>query len=222
MFRLRRFLLKLAWLADFAAGIPWKLCMLAWRGVDVSLLADVKLRQRRRLRFGRGVVVGRGCVLSACGGAIELGDGVVIQDGTQLLNYGGRGISIGAGTNINRDCLLYGHGGLRVGENCLVAARCIFIPANHRFDDPAVPIARQGETRLGIRIGNDVWLGVGVTVLDGVTIGDGCVVGAGSVVTRSIPAGSVAAGVPARIVKSRPSAAGTQSPAQTPSEAICF
>ena len=52
-----------------------------------------------------------------------------------------------------------------------------------------------------VHIGNDCWLGACVTVCPGVTIGDGCVIGAGSVVTRDIPPGSFAAGVPCRIIR---------------------
>ena len=53
-----------------------------------------------------------------------------------------------------------------------------------------------------ITVGNDVWFGGGCTVLPGVTIGDGCVIGAGSVVTRDIPANTVAAGNPCRVLRS--------------------
>lgn len=52
-----------------------------------------------------------------------------------------------------------------------------------------------------MHIGSDCWFGANVTVCPGVTIGDGCVIGAGSVVTRDIPAGSFAAGVPARVIR---------------------
>jgi acetyltransferase-like isoleucine patch superfamily enzyme len=59
------------------------------------------------------------------------------------------------------------------------------------------------KTKGGIVVGDDVWLGFGVVVLDGVRIGKGAVVGAGSVVTRDIPDNAIAVGVPARVVKMR-------------------
>jgi acetyltransferase-like isoleucine patch superfamily enzyme len=59
------------------------------------------------------------------------------------------------------------------------------------------------QTKGGIVIEDDVWLGVGVTVLDGVCIGKGAVIAAGSMVNKSVPAGAIAAGVPARVVKMR-------------------
>ena len=58
-------------------------------------------------------------------------------------------------------------------------------------------------TKGGIQIGDDVWLGYGTIVLDGVHIGKGAVVGAGSVVNQDVPAGTIAAGVPARVIKTR-------------------
>ena len=59
------------------------------------------------------------------------------------------------------------------------------------------------ETRGGIKIGNDAWLGFGVIVLDGVNIGEGAIIGAGSVVTDDIPANAIAVGSPARVVSKR-------------------
>jgi acetyltransferase-like isoleucine patch superfamily enzyme len=74
--------------------------------------------------------------------------------------------------------------------------------SSHRFDDPKLPVPWQGFTSKGpTRIKDNVWCGAGVVVTSGVTIGERCVIGANSVVTTDIPAFSVAAGVPARVLR---------------------
>lgn len=112
-------------------------------------------------------------------------------------------VKVGDNCTIQYGCLLYGVGGLEIGDNTRIAAHTVISPMNHVYTDPSIPIWKQGETAIGIKIGSDVWIGSGAKVLDGVTIGDGSVVGAGSVVTKSIPPFSIAAGVPARVIKKR-------------------
>jgi len=94
-------------------------------------------------------------------------------------------------------------GTIRIGADVQIALNCAFYPYNHGMSlDKTMkeqPLFSQG----GIDIGADVWLGVGVVVLDGVHIGQGAIIGAGSVVNKNIPAGVLAAGVPARIIKER-------------------
>jgi acetyltransferase-like isoleucine patch superfamily enzyme len=119
-----------------------------------------------------------------------------------LAPYGGS-IELGDNIFIGPHCVIYGHGGLRIGSNTMIAAHTIIIPANHNFSDPDRLIQDQGETRRGITIEDDCWIGSGVRICDGVTLGRGTVVGAGSVVTKSLPAGIIAVGVPARQIKSR-------------------
>ncbi|MBI5189859.1 MAG: acyltransferase [Nitrospirae bacterium] len=136
------------------------------------------------------------------GSRIEIGEGTIILEYASLYTVGGF-IKIGRGCSVNNFCVLYGHGGLTIGDGVSIAAHTVIVPANHRFDDTGLPIKLQGETKKGIVIGDDVWIGANVTVLDGVTIGDGSVVGAGSVVTRDIPPMSVAAGNPARVIRRR-------------------
>ncbi|HVS35913.1 MAG TPA: acyltransferase [Gemmataceae bacterium] len=136
------------------------------------------------------------------GGRLRLSTGARISDGAILAPYGGS-IELGENVFIGPYCVIYGHGGLVIGRHTMIAAHTVIIPSNHRFDDPHRPIGQQGETSLGITIGQDVWIGCGVRILDGVEIGDGCVIGAGAVVTGSIPPGTVAVGVPARVIKSR-------------------
>jgi acetyltransferase-like isoleucine patch superfamily enzyme len=155
------------------------------------------------VHLGRAVHIGTNAELVARKNErISVGDGTFILNGALLHPYGGW-ISVGRNVGINPYCVLYGHGGLEICDNVLIATSCVLIPANHNFNSLEIPIGDQGLTCRGIRIEDDVWLGARVTVLDGVTIGKGAVIGAGAVVTRSIPSGAIAVGVPARVIGSR-------------------
>ncbi len=111
----------------------------------------------------------------------------------------GRHISIGAGTFVNFDCVMLDVAPIRIGAACQLASRVQLLTATHPID----PGPRRAGWEYGapITIGDNVWLGGGAIVGPGVTIGDDTVVGAGAVVTRDLPAGVVATGVPARVVR---------------------
>jgi acetyltransferase-like isoleucine patch superfamily enzyme len=92
---------------------------------------------------------------------------------------------------------------VQIGSHCMLANGCFVTDANHRFDDLERPITWQGFTSKGpTRIGDNVWLGAHVVLTSGVTIGERCVVGANSVVTEDLPPFSIAAGAPARVLRS--------------------
>lgn len=93
---------------------------------------------------------------------------------------------------------------VHIGDETLIADDVYIIDFDHRIDDPATTIMDQGIVKAPIRIGRDCWLGTKAVITRGVTIGDGAVVGAGAVVTRDVPARCVVAGVPARIIGTRP------------------
>ena len=111
-------------------------------------------------------------------------------------------ISIGNDTRIHGTCI-HARKEIVIGQRCLIAANCQIIDSNGHdicFSNVEERTKTKGIAR-SVIIEDDVWLGTGVIVLPGVRIGKGSVVGAGSVVSRSIPPGSVAVGVPARVVK---------------------
>lgn len=137
------------------------------------------------------------------GSSIGIGAGTFIDPYAELNTTKGGSIRIGKGCSIHSFCVLYGAGGLTIGDHVRMATHTIVIGGNHGFDDPDRPIHEQEGTRKGITIGDDVWIGAGVIILDGVTIGPHAVIGAGSVVTRDIPADGVAMGVPAKVVRKR-------------------
>lgn len=109
----------------------------------------------------------------------------------------GRNISLGKRVFINSGCRFQDQGGITIGDDCLIGHNAVIATLQHDIDP-----ARRGDlTPSPVVVGRNVWLGSNVTVLPGVTIGDDAVIGAGSVVTRDVPAGSVAVGSPARVVR---------------------
>lgn len=139
------------------------------------------------------------------GGRIVLGEGVHLHRGTIIEVGAGGSVTIGPNTHIQNNCNLKGFlGSLHIGANVQMAPGCGFSPYEHEFGDTTRPIREQGITTRGdIVIEDDVWMGLGVYVLDGVRIGRGAVIGAGSVVTKNIPPYAIAAGVPATVIRHR-------------------
>ena len=154
-----------------------------WR--DARIIGADKLDLRGSFNAGRGLW------LQAIGDAarIEIGDGAMLSDW----------VHIGA------------VGPVRIGRGVLIGSKVIVIDHSHghlgrehdreRHVAPALrPLSSRGE----ISIGDNVWLGDNVVVLGGARIGDGCVVGANSLVSGELPAGTICAGNPARVLRSAP------------------
>lgn len=136
-------------------------------------------------------------------GGIELGEGNYVHNFCVIsATYWGY-VRTGRNCSFNPGTQIFGAGGVQIGDNVLVGGMTAIVGYSHEFDDPSIPIIEQPITAQGIRIGNDVWLGAHVTIVDGVTVGDGAVVGAGSVVTHDVPPHTVVVGVPARPLRER-------------------
>lgn len=131
-------------------------------------------------------------------GELTLGPGAWIEQGVVLNAFGGS-IRLGRDVFLGPHTVIYGHGGVEIGDACLIAMHCRIVSSNHTVPPFGTDIRSQPDLLRPTKIGRDVWLGAGVTVLGGVTIGDGCVVGAGAVVTTDLPAGAIAHGVPATV-----------------------
>ena len=109
---------------------------------------------------------------------------------------------IGDHCSVNPFTIVYGHGGVRIGDDVRIAAHTVIIPAIHNVV-AGEHLHRSGTSARGIEIDDHVWVGCGVRILDGVRIGRNAVIGAGSVVTKSVPAHATVAGVPARLIEQR-------------------
>jgi len=136
------------------------------------------------------------------GGGISIGSRCRIHSDVKIWSYGGH-IELGDDCSVNPFSILYGHGGLKIGNGVRIAAHTVIIPANHGFERRDVPIFNQPATRHGIVIEDDVWIGAGARILDNVIIRTGCVVAAGSVVTKNTEPFGIYAGVPARKIRDR-------------------
>ena len=131
-------------------------------------------------------------MLSHCGKKVNIEHNALFSPKVSLGDYSG----IGVNAKIYGTCVIGNH--VMMGEDCTIITR------NHKFDRTDIPMMEQGfEEEKPVHIGNDVWIGDRVTIMPGVHIGDGCVIGAGAVVTRDIPPYSIAAGVPAKVLRSR-------------------
>lgn len=136
------------------------------------------------------------------GGTITIGENTELLNGVMLMTYGGN-IEVGERCSINPYTIVYGHGGVKIGNNVLIAAHCVIIPANHIFEKTTIPIIKQGLTTKGIVIKNDVWIGSGCRILDGIEIGEGAIIAAGAVVNRNVEPYTIVGGVPAKFIKKR-------------------
>lgn len=149
--------------------------------IDDLVVLDAKGSSNAGIRLGRNVFLGRATILSCKNGDILLEDGVNIGFHSEI--FSGSTVSVGR------------HG--------LFAAYTYLVGGGHAFEQSERPVLQQERSSLGIRLGENVWLGTGAKVLDGVRIGRDVVVGANAVVTDDLPDGAIAAGVPARVIRNR-------------------
>ena len=167
---------------------------------------QVRLAQPANIHLGRHVYIDHGVYLHACPQGIFIGDETFVMHRAELHVYNFRGLPnagiwIGRKGFVGEFCLIRGQGGVRIGDEVLLAPRVQILAVNHLFDQPTQPVIRQGISAKGIVIEDGAWIGAGAIVLDGVRVGRGAVVGAGAVVTRDVPPRAVAVGVPARVVR---------------------
>jgi len=159
------------------AGWRWRTAGMVFFGRRLEL----QIGRGGQIRFGRFVWVGHGTKIRCHEGIVEIGDKTVF----------------------GQDCTVSAYQYVRIGEQCVVADRAMFIDFDHGVVDVEAPIRRQGIYKRDVVVGSNVWIGYGACVLRGVRIGDNAIVGTNSVVTRDVPANAVVGGVPARVIRMR-------------------
>jgi acetyltransferase-like isoleucine patch superfamily enzyme len=162
---------------------------------------------RRGLRVNRSCYVGRGVSLGpdhtfAMRGRVEVANSCELNQGVELSPFGGS-IRLARRVWLGPYVVIYGHGGVEIGEETLVSMHCTILSSNHGVPPLGKLIRDTADELLPTKIGRDVWIGANAVILGGVTIGEGAVVAAGAVVNRDVEAGAVVAGVPAREIRKR-------------------
>lgn len=171
---------------------------------------NVRIRYPKYLHVGKQVIIEDGVELNCLAmNGIQLGDRVSIGKYAIIRPsniYGGpigEGLVLGNHSNIGPYNYIGCSGKITIGNHVMLAPRVSIYAENHLFDHTHITIKEQGVKRMDVTIEDDCWIASNVVILAGVTIGKGSVVAAGSVVNENIPPYSVAAGVPARVIKSR-------------------
>lgn len=190
-----KFLLR--WLVRMVKGAQSRLRNLWYLALGVKITGYVWMRQVRMthqiqcITLEGGAALDEGVVLEACGD--DTGEKLIIREGTY----------------INRHTIVNAHRLVDIGPGCMIGPFCYITDGNHSMA-PDSPINKQPMDIKPVILEEGVWLGANVTVLPGVRLGKGCVIGAGTVVNSDIPAGAIAVGVPARIIKYRKMLSGTE------------
>jgi len=186
------------WLPErFAEAASWRIHAIVERRIGISckwaqrvaLEGDGPLNLNDRFRVGRDVTIsveGERCDVS-------FGNDVYVDRRSTLLLYGR--VRIGNGVYIGVGCYFDARGGLSIGNRVQIGAGTKCFAFNHGLG-PGEP-----DTMRGISIGDDVWIGANVVVLDGVTIGNGAVIAAGAVVRGDVAPMTLVGGVPARLIR---------------------
>jgi len=142
---------------------------------------ELKIEPRGQVRFGRFVWIGDGTKIRCHEGVVE----------------------IGAKTVMGQECTISAYQRVRIGEQCVIADRAMFIDFDHGVVEVERPIRQQGIYKRDVEVGNNVWIGYGACILRGVSVGDNSVIGTNAVVTKDVPANAIVGGAPARIIRMR-------------------
>jgi acetyltransferase-like isoleucine patch superfamily enzyme len=197
--------------APLHGGLPTLLRFMRQNGMFNFKYARLILRiLRRKLWLGKRLeldglaFVGPGVVLQVGKDAqLKLGRWSWIGHGTKIRCHEGI-VEIGAKTVMGQECTISSFQHVKIGRECVIADRVMFIDFDHGVVEVDRPIRLQGIYKRDVNVGNNVWIGYGACILRGVTIGDNAIIGTNSVVTKDVPANAVVAGLPARLIRMRP------------------
>jgi len=173
----------------------------------IFLGRNVSILNSSNFQWGKNVTIENNTVLDGYASEkIIIGNNVKIGSFSKLLSTShlsklGKGIKIGNNSAIGDYTHFGAPGGIIIGDDVIMGSYISFHSENHNFADTSKLIREQGVNSVGIKLGNNIWVGAKVTFLDGCVINDNSVVAAGAVVKGEFPPNSIIGGVPAKILK---------------------
>jgi acetyltransferase-like isoleucine patch superfamily enzyme len=179
--------------------LNWRYGRLAWRYAWRRLLTSSGRRWSTNglVFFGRRLEIEIGER-----GRVDFGRFVWIGDRTKVRCHEGL-VEIGQKTVMGQECTITAYQHIRIGQQCVIADKAMFIDFDHGVVEVERPIRAQGIYKRDVEVGSNVWIGYGACVLRGVRVGDNSIIGTNSVVTKDVPANAVVGGIPARILRMR-------------------
>lgn len=151
------------------------------------------------ITFATGCTFGRSVRLEATdGGVITLGRNVSVADRVQIVTLGGT-VEVGDGVFIGAGTVIVARENIVIGKDSLIAEYVVIRDQDHQINTR--PLIRSGFYTSPINIGSDVWIGAKASILRGASVGNRCVIGAHALLKSHIPDDTLAAGVPARVIK---------------------
>jgi acetyltransferase-like isoleucine patch superfamily enzyme len=183
-----------------------KLYPLLFRGFSrgTAVGSDVVLRCPQQIRIEPGVIVDDFVQLIANSSrpeSISIGEGTFLRSFAMLNSGPPDGyVRIGRNSTVGQSTIIYGNGGVDIGDNVMIAGQCFIVASSHRFDEADVPMKDQGHSAIGISIADNVWIGAGCKIIDGVSIGEGCIIAANAVVNKDVEPGTIVGGIPAKVI----------------------
>ena len=205
-----------SWLGPIPGALGLMLRKLFWPrlfgqcGSGVMFGVNMILRHPGRIRLGNNVVLSEGVLLDARHttepAAIQIGDEVILANNTMISCKEGT-VTVGNRTGIGAYTVVQSaqHCPVTIGDDAILGPRCYLVGGgNYQTDRSDIPIAQQGiRASEGCDVGNGVWLGANVSVLDGACLGEGSIAAAGAVVVKPVAPREIVGGVPARTIGQR-------------------
>lgn len=174
------------------------------RRLSADTFPEVTITDEAQVSIGDDVTLRRNVEIRAHGRAkIIIEDGVRIDRGVRILAANDAVVHLKEGCRLGLYSVLNGGDSITVGRKCLISGFVYLQTSQHRFDQQGVAMRDQGYVHEPVVLEDDVWLGTHVVIMPGVTMGSGSIAGSNAVVTKSVPAGDVVGGVPAKTLTSR-------------------